>query len=99
MYVALVNTQDMITDNEPLLTKYISVPRESSSLNCGAFVAGLVESVLDASQFVSFKKNSFQKPCSVTAHSTSTDAFPTRTTILIKFDKSVMTREAQLEAK
>ena len=61
MYVALVNTQDMITDNEPLLTKYISVPRESSSLNCGAFVAGLVESVLDASQFVSFEKKLIPK--------------------------------------
>ena len=80
---------DMITDNEPLLTKYISIPRESSSLNAGAFMAGIIESTLDASQF----------PCQVTAHSTSSDLFPTRTTFLIKFDKSVMIREQNLDSK
>lgn len=77
----------MITDNDPPLTKFISIPRESSALNCGAFVGGLVEAFLDGSGF----------PCQVTAHSTSTDAFPTRTTILVKFDKTVMARESQLD--
>jgi hypothetical protein len=79
----------MLADNDPLLTRYISVPKELVSLNCGAFVAGMVEAVLDSSGF----------PCQVTAHSTSTEVFPTRTTFLIKFDKTVMAREAQLDMK
>lgn len=44
----------MISDNEPILSKYISVPKELSQLNCNAFVAGIVEAVLDGCQFVSF---------------------------------------------
>jgi hypothetical protein len=43
----------MISDNEPVLTKYISVPRELSQLNCNAFLAGVVEAILDSAQFVS----------------------------------------------
>ncbi|KAJ3330928.1 TRAPP subunit trs31 [Kappamyces sp. JEL0680] len=45
--------KDMLHENEPQLTKFISVPKELSSLNCMAFVAGMVEAVLDASGFVS----------------------------------------------
>jgi hypothetical protein len=73
----------MISENEPIITKYISVPKEMSSLNCGSFTAGIVESILDASQF----------PAKVTAHGTATVQHPTRTTLLIKFDSSVMKRE------
>ena len=43
----------MISDNEPILSRYISVPKELSQLNCNAFVAGIVEAVLDGCQFVS----------------------------------------------
>jgi hypothetical protein len=46
----------MISDNEPILTRYISVPKELSQLNCNAFVAGIVEAVLDGCQFVSESK-------------------------------------------
>ncbi|KAJ3120644.1 TRAPP subunit trs31 [Nowakowskiella sp. JEL0407] len=77
----------MISDNEPNITKYISIPKEFSSLNCGAFIAGIVEAVLDGCQF----------PSRVTAHSTATEVFPLRTTILIKFDKSVLNREGNLK--
>ncbi|KAI8898922.1 NO signaling/Golgi transport ligand-binding domain-containing protein [Globomyces pollinis-pini] len=70
----------MISENEPLLTKFISVPKELSSLNCGAFIAGIVEAVLDGSGF----------PAKVTAHSTGNATQLNRTTILIKFDKSGM---------
>lgn len=45
---------DMISDNDPVLSRYISVPKELSQLNCNAFVAGIVEAVLDGCQFVSF---------------------------------------------
>lgn len=44
---------DMISDNDPLVSRYISVPKELSQLNCNAFVAGIVEAVLDGCQFVS----------------------------------------------
>lgn len=43
----------MVHENDPVLTRYISVPKELSSLNCMAFTAGCVEAVLDASGFVS----------------------------------------------
>lgn len=33
------------------------------------------------------------QPARVSAHSTPTDAYPSRTTILIKLDKSVLERE------
>lgn len=55
------NYLDMISDNEPVLTKYISVPKELSQLNCNAFVAGIVEAVLDGCQFVSLIKIYFNK--------------------------------------
>jgi len=77
----------MISDNEPVLTKYISVPRELSQLNCNAFIAGVVEAILDSAQF----------PARVTAHTVPIDGFPLRTTILIKFDKEVLAREENLK--
>ena len=43
---------DMISDNEPIISKFISVPKDLASLNCGAFLAGIVEAILDGSQFV-----------------------------------------------
>ncbi|KAI8639834.1 NO signaling/Golgi transport ligand-binding domain-containing protein [Parasitella parasitica] len=77
----------MISDNEPVLTRYISVPKELSQLNCNAFVAGIVEAVLDGYQF----------PARVTAHTVPQDGFPQRTTILIKLDKEVLDREELLK--
>jgi trafficking protein particle complex subunit 5 len=43
----------MISDNDPLISKYISVPKELSELNCNYFLAGIVEAILDGAQFVS----------------------------------------------
>ncbi|KAK9719424.1 Trafficking protein particle complex subunit 31 [Basidiobolus ranarum] len=77
----------MISDNEPLVNKFISVPKELSQLNCGAFIAGIVEAILDGCQF----------PSRVTAHSVPLDGQPLRTTILIKFDKNVLLREDQMK--
>mmetsp|Transcript_15390 Transcript_15390/g.36361 ORF Transcript_15390/g.36361 Transcript_15390/m.36361 type:complete len:195 (-) Transcript_15390:44-628(-) len=75
----------MINEKEPLVNKFISVPRELGSLNCGAFVAGVVKGMLDAAEF----------PARVTAHSvTLKDG--ARTTILIKFAPEVMAREKRL---
>ncbi|KAG8936930.1 TRAPP subunit trs31 [Tulasnella sp. 419] len=77
----------MIIDNDPPVTRSISIPRDLSSLNCSAFTAGIVEAVLDGLAF----------PARVTAHSMPTDQFPLRTVILIKLDRSVVEREEALK--
>lgn len=43
---------DMIIDNDPPITRNISVPRDMSSLSCSSFTAGIVEAVLDGLGFV-----------------------------------------------
>lgn len=43
----------MIVDNNPLLNKFISVPKEMNQLNCCAYLAGIIEGFLDSAQFVS----------------------------------------------
>jgi hypothetical protein len=44
---------DMIIDNDPLLERSISVPKDMSQLSCSSFTAGIVEAVLDGLGFVS----------------------------------------------
>jgi hypothetical protein len=48
----LVCSADMIIDNDPPITKSISIPKEMSQLSCSAFSAGIVEAVLDGLAFV-----------------------------------------------
>ncbi|EEB90489.1 hypothetical protein MPER_11298, partial [Moniliophthora perniciosa FA553] len=67
----------------PLLERHISVPKDLSQLSCSSFTAGIVEAVLDGLCF----------PARVTAHNTPNAQFPSRTTILIKLEKSVLDRE------
>jgi trafficking protein particle complex subunit 5 len=43
----------MIIDNDPQITRNISIPRDLSSLSCSAFTAGIVEAALDGLGFVS----------------------------------------------
>lgn len=76
----------MIIDQEPLVSKFISVPKDMSQLNCAAFAAGVIEAVLDGSRFTA----------SVTAHTVETDEYPLRTVFLIKFDDAVIERENAL---
>ncbi|KAH8120680.1 TRAPP complex subunit trs31 [Phellopilus nigrolimitatus] len=78
----------MIIDNDPPITRYISIPKDMNQLSCSSLTAGIVEAVLDGLGF----------PARVTAHSTPTDAFPSRTTILIKLEKSVVEREEALKS-
>ncbi|PVU87415.1 hypothetical protein BB560_006490, partial [Smittium megazygosporum] len=40
----------MITDNDPLLSKFISIPKEMVSFNPYAFIAGIIEAILEACQ-------------------------------------------------
>ncbi|RAH70267.1 trafficking protein particle complex subunit 5 [Aspergillus aculeatinus CBS 121060] len=77
----------MITDNDPLVNTYISVPKEMSMLNCAAFVAGIIEGVCDGCGF----------EAKVTAHNQPTEMWPSRTIFLLRFGESVMEREKVLE--
>lgn len=82
----------MIFDNEPLVNQYISLPKELSSLNCAAFVAGVIEGVCDGSGFPTE---------GVTAHSVGEqeekNIWPGKTVFLIKFKSEVLEREEILE--
>ncbi|KAJ2662315.1 protein particle complex subunit [Coemansia sp. RSA 1200] len=78
----------MITDNEPDILKYISVPKEMASFSPGAFISGIVESISVCCQC----------PARVTSHVVPAEGMPVRTVILLKFDKEVMERERRLEA-
>ncbi|KAK2833898.1 hypothetical protein Q5P01_017787 [Channa striata] len=72
-----------IIEKEPLINAYISVPKENSSLNCAAFTAGIVEAVLTHSGF----------PAKVTAH------WHKGTTLMIKFNESVIARDKSLDGR
>eukprot|EP00160_Parvularia_atlantis_P020528 Unigene8551_Nuclearia_a/m.26186 Unigene8551_Nuclearia_a/g.26186 ORF Unigene8551_Nuclearia_a/g.26186 Unigene8551_Nuclearia_a/m.26186 type:complete len:178 (-) Unigene8551_Nuclearia_a:80-613(-) len=78
----------LIHDNDPIIAGFVSVPRQMGDFNCNAFTAGVIEAVLERSQF----------PAKVSAHNGATSNFPRRTTFLIKFDQSVMDRDRRLEA-
>ncbi|EEH40489.2 BET3 family protein [Paracoccidioides lutzii Pb01] len=77
----------MITDNDPLVNSYISVPREMNQLNCAAYVAGIIEGVCDGCGF----------EAKVTAHNQASEMWPGRTVFLVRFGESVMEREKMLE--
>lgn len=104
----------MIIDNDPPITRHISIPKDMSQLSCSALTAGIVEAVLDGLGFVRtcfciiFLRGFVKlqcgfiyleriQPARVTAHSVPTDAYPQRTTILIKLDPAVIEREDALK--
>lgn len=87
-----------ILEKEPLVNKYISVPKDKGSLNCASFTAGIIEAVLVNSGYVSgvlhvlecqliISSSPFQ-PCKVTAH------FHKGTTYMVKFE-SVVNRDRE----
>lgn len=74
----------MISDNEPLVNTYISVPKEMSQLNCAAYVAGVMEGVCDGCGM----------RAGVSAHNGGGgEMWPGKTVFLIKFDEGVVERE------
>ena len=81
-------TVDMVHDNAPMITKYISVPPNMSQLNCNSFLAGIIEAVLDSTMFFTER---------VTAHATGDENSPQRCTILIKFQRNVIDRDSLLK--
>lgn len=79
----------MIIDNCPLVSQFISVPKEKSQLSCAAFTAGIIEAILDGLVFTS----------KVTAHAVPVDDQPLRTVFLIKFEPDVVDREASYKVR
>lgn len=45
---------DYLEEEEPLVNRYISVPKDFGQLNCAAFMAGIIRGVLDNAGFVRF---------------------------------------------
>uniref|UniRef100_A0A182JUN8 Trafficking protein particle complex subunit 5 n=1 Tax=Anopheles christyi TaxID=43041 RepID=A0A182JUN8_9DIPT len=72
-----------IIEKEPLVNKFISVPKDKGSLNCAVFVAGIVQAVLSNCGFT----------CQVSAH------WHKGTTYMVKFEDHVISRDKQLEDK
>jgi len=81
----------MISDNEPLVNQYVSVPKEMQNLSCAAFVAGIVEGACDGAGF----------PARVTAHSVGKgeegELWPGKTIYLVKFQTEIVERERYLK--
>ena len=46
----------MIFDNDPLISRYISPPKELISLNCSIFYGGMIESILRSNSYVKILK-------------------------------------------
>jgi hypothetical protein len=93
------NTNEyMVIDNDPLVSQYISVPRESKDFNPNAFVAGVVEGVCDAAGFTTHGGRGM----GVSAHWAAEEEegkvgmWPDKTIFLIKFAEEVMEREEVL---
>lgn len=83
------NTADdeyMLSDVDLFVNRYISVPKDMGQLNCAAFIAGILKGALQGAGF----------PARVTAHFVPVkgQAKP-KTTFLMKFDASVLQREAR----
>lgn len=76
----------MIIDNEPVVSKYVSVPRENSQLSVAAFAAGIIEAVLNGARF----------PAKVSAHTVEDEDHPLRTVFLVKFEDSVIERDSKI---
>lgn len=78
-----INDEYMIIDNVPLISKFISIPKEYGNLNCSAYVAGIIEGALDSAGF----------HADVTAHMVPVTGHPLRTVFLIKFNHELLMRE------
>ena len=86
----------MITDNEPLVNQYISVPREMSQLNCAAFVAGIVEGVC-AGLGMRAAVSAHWVHQGQAAQEQREEMWPGKTVFLIRFDEGVVQREKMVE--
>ncbi|PIO64429.1 transport protein particle component, Bet3, partial [Teladorsagia circumcincta] len=74
--------RDLLIEKEPVVNTFISVPKDKGMLNCAAFVAGIIQAMLDASNF----------PCQVSAH-----WWNNGTAYVIRFEELVISREAAMK--
>ncbi|XP_073990918.1 trafficking protein particle complex subunit 31 [Rhodnius prolixus] len=72
-----------LIEKEPLVNKFISVPKDKGSLNCAMFIAGIIEAVLNAAGFTA----------KVTAH------WHKGTTYMVTFEESVIAKDKQLDER
>eukprot|EP01130_Rhizamoeba_saxonica_P007386 TRINITY_DN2989_c0_g1_i1.p1 TRINITY_DN2989_c0_g1~~TRINITY_DN2989_c0_g1_i1.p1 ORF type:complete len:201 (-),score=32.04 TRINITY_DN2989_c0_g1_i1:79-681(-) len=79
----------MITEEETIISKFISTTREYRNLNCAAFVGGLIEGLLDAAEFEAVVSTR-SAPSNIARSSN-------KTVIVIEFSESVLEREANLK--
>jgi len=77
------NRQYYILEKEPVVNRFISVPKDKGNLNCAAFNAGIVEGVLETSGF----------PAKVIAQWHKGITY-----YVIEFDESVITRDKEISA-
>jgi hypothetical protein len=90
----------MITDNDPLVNQYISVPKEMSQFNPGALVAGIIEGVCDGAGFATRGVSAHWANEGGVSEGGATGAagmWPGKTVILIRFAPEVLEREEILE--
>eukprot|EP00871_Galdieria_phlegrea_P003681 jgi/Galph1/4313/GphlegSOOS_G3010.1 len=76
-----------LEEEEPLVNRFISVPKDLGQLNCAAFMGGIIRGVLDSAGF----------PAAVSAHyvynkEKNRTSIPV-TIFMIRFEESVMNRE------
>jgi len=76
--------QYYIIEKDPLVNRFISVPKDKGSLNCASFNAGIVEGILETSGF----------PAKVLAQWHNGITY-----YVIEFDESVITRDKQLDER
>jgi len=74
----------MIYEQSPLITKFISVPKELDSLKCEYFNAGIIKGILDSAEFPSTVQV-LKSPKNWIVY-------------FITFDEKVMKREANLNS-
>jgi len=74
-----------IEEQDPMVNKYISVPKDYGRLNCAAFVGGIIDGALEAAGF----------PSKVTVDYIDSSARPV-TIYVIEFGDSVVARERKL---
>ncbi|KAG1678957.1 hypothetical protein FOA52_013020 [Chlamydomonas sp. UWO 241] len=88
---AAADDEYMISDSNLPTIRFVSVPKSYGAFNPGALVAGIVRGLLDAAGF----------PARVSAHFVEQrdGRGKATTTFLIKFDASVMAREALLKRR
>jgi|EP00927_Polykrikos_kofoidii_P077638 hypothetical protein len=75
----------MLYDKALLVNRFVTIPRDFGAVDCGAYVAGVVEGVLCSAGF----------PAATSAHSQE-ESTGGGTTILVRFEESVLARERKL---